>query len=57
MASGRAVAATAHVSALPRPGPTPHGYDVVRTVIATTPAALRALARAAKGGRIDHLFR
>ncbi|AEM87133.1 DUF397 domain-containing protein [Streptomyces violaceusniger] len=31
--------------------------DEPRTVIATTPAALRALTRAVKAGRFDHLSR
>lgn len=31
--------------------------DEPRTVIATTPAALRALTRAARAGRFDHLSR
>lgn len=31
--------------------------DEPQTVIATTPAALRALARAVKAGRFDHLSR
>ncbi|MFI0778144.1 DUF397 domain-containing protein [Streptomyces sp. NPDC021212] len=31
--------------------------DEPKTVIATTPAALRALARAARAGRFDHLSR
>ena len=31
--------------------------DEPKTVIATAPAALRALARAAKAGRLDHLSR
>ncbi|WNE96471.1 DUF397 domain-containing protein [Streptomyces luomodiensis] len=31
--------------------------DEPHTVIATTPLALRALTRAVKAGRLDHLFR